>query len=57
MAILVTGGASYIGSHMVWTLLDAGEDIVVLDRLSTGFRWSVAPCSRFTLATSQTWMC
>ncbi|PZO79118.1 MAG: UDP-glucose 4-epimerase GalE [Mesorhizobium amorphae] len=43
MAILVTGGAGYIGSHMVWELLDAGEDVVVLDRLSTGFEWAVAP--------------
>ncbi|MET0748034.1 MAG: UDP-glucose 4-epimerase GalE, partial [Rhizobium sp.] len=49
MAILVTGGAGYIGSHMVWTLLDAGEDVVVLDRLSTGFRWAVAPAARFYL--------
>lgn len=43
MAVLVTGGAGYIGSHMVWELLDAGEDVVVLDRLSTGFEWAVAP--------------
>lgn len=41
MAVLVTGGAGYIGSHMVWELLDAGEDVVVLDRLSTGFDWAV----------------
>ncbi len=27
---------------MVWKLLDAGEDVVVIDRLSTGFRWAVA---------------
>jgi len=49
MAILVTGGAGYIGSHMVWTLMDAGEDVVVIDRLSTGFRWAVAPAARFYL--------
>lgn len=41
MAILVTGGAGYIGSHMVLTLLDQGERVVVLDNLSTGFRWAV----------------
>ncbi|MBN9026264.1 MAG: UDP-glucose 4-epimerase GalE [Rhizobiales bacterium] len=43
MAVLVTGGAGYIGSHMVWRLVDAGEAVVVLDRLSTGFQWAVAP--------------
>jgi UDP-glucose 4-epimerase len=43
MAILVTGGAGYIGSHMVWRLLDAGEKVVVADNLVTGFDWSVAP--------------
>jgi len=38
MTILVTGGAGYIGSHMVHELADAGESVVVLDDLSTGFR-------------------
>jgi UDP-glucose 4-epimerase len=39
MTILVTGGAGYIGSHMVHELADAGEPVVVLDNLSTGFRF------------------
>ena len=47
MAVLVTGGGGYIGSHMVWALLDAGEEVVVIDRLSTGFRWAIAPEARF----------
>ena len=40
-AILVTGGAGYIGSHLVKQLGEAGEKIIVLDDLSTGFRESV----------------
>ncbi len=40
-AILVTGGAGYIGSHVVRQLGEAGETVVVLDNLSTGFRESV----------------
>ncbi len=43
MAVLVTGGAGYIGSHMVWDLVDRGERVVVLDRLITGFAWAVPP--------------
>jgi UDP-glucose 4-epimerase len=42
MSILVTGGAGYIGSHMVHGLVDAGEAVVVLDNLATGFDWAVA---------------
>ncbi len=42
MTTLVTGGAGYIGSHMVHALLAAGERVVVLDNLSTGFKWAVA---------------
>ncbi len=41
MTILVTGGAGYIGSHMVHGLVDAGESVVVLDNLSTGFRFLI----------------
>ena len=42
MTVLVTGGAGYIGSHMVLALADAGEDVVVIDNLSTGFAWAIA---------------
>jgi UDP-glucose 4-epimerase len=41
MTILVTGGAGYIGSHMVHALNDAGERVAVLDNLSTGFDWAL----------------
>ena len=41
MTVLVTGGAGYIGSHMVHALADAGERVVVLDNLSTGFDWAI----------------
>jgi len=41
MTILVTGGAGYIGSHMVHELVDNGEPVVVLDNLSTGFRFLI----------------
>lgn len=41
MNVLVTGGAGYIGGHMVLALLDAGHRPIVFDNLSTGFRWSV----------------
>lgn len=49
MTILVTGGAGYIGSHMVWRLLEAGETVVVADRLSTGFDWAVAPEAKLVI--------
>jgi UDP-glucose 4-epimerase len=42
MSTLVTGGAGYIGSHLVHEFVDAGERVVVLDNLSTGFDWAVA---------------
>jgi UDP-glucose 4-epimerase len=43
MTVLVTGGAGYIGSHMVLALVDAGQDVVVLDDLSTGYDWLLPP--------------
>jgi UDP-glucose 4-epimerase len=43
MSILVTGGAGYIGSHMVHALVESGESVVVLDNLSTGFKWAIPP--------------
>jgi UDP-glucose 4-epimerase len=52
MAVLVTGGAGYIGSHMVHALVDAGERVVVLDNLSTGFPWAVASGATLAVAES-----
>ena len=46
-AVLVTGGAGYIGSHAVLALLDAGWRVVVIDNLSTGFRWAVPDAAAF----------
>jgi UDP-glucose 4-epimerase len=46
-AVLVTGGAGYIGSHAVLALLDAGYPVVVVDNLVTGFRWAVDPRATF----------
>lgn len=49
MSILVTGGAGYIGSHMVWELVDHGEEVIVLDNLVTGFDWAVAPKAKLII--------
>lgn len=47
MTVLVTGGAGYIGAHMTLALLDAGEHVIVLDNLVTGFEWAVDPRAIF----------
>ncbi|MGY4502546.1 UDP-glucose-4-epimerase GalE [Bradyrhizobium sp. GM24.11] len=49
MPILVTGGAGYIGSQTVSDLVDAGEMVVVLDDLSTGFEAAVSPNARLVV--------
>jgi UDP-glucose 4-epimerase len=50
MRVMVTGGAGYIGSHMVRRLLDRGHTVVVLDDLSHGFRAAIDPRSAFVRA-------
>ncbi|QNR20030.1 UDP-glucose 4-epimerase GalE [Exiguobacterium sp. Helios] len=47
MAVLVVGGAGYIGSHAVYQLVDAGQDVVVVDHLKSGHREAVHPKARF----------
>ncbi len=47
MAILVLGGAGYIGSHTVYELIDRGEDVVIIDNLQTGYLEAVHPKARF----------
>jgi len=45
--ILVCGGAGYIGSHMVYRLIEQGKDVCVIDNLSTGFEKAVHRKARF----------
>lgn len=47
MAILVCGGAGYIGSHTVRQLLEAGEEVIIADNLSTGHRAAINPAVKF----------
>ncbi len=47
MTVLVTGGAGYIGSHMVLALCDSQQDVVVLDNMSTGVRANIDTRARF----------
>ena len=46
-SILVLGGAGYIGSHTVYELIAAGENVVVVDNLETGFRKAVHQDAKF----------
>lgn len=50
MAILITGGAGYIGSHMAWALHDRGQEAIVLDSLVTGFASAIPPSTRLIRA-------
>ena len=52
MSVLVTGGAGYIGSHMVLALMDAGQDVCVIDNLTTGYRWAIPQEVTFIEASS-----
>ncbi len=52
MTILVTGGAGYIGSHVVYGLLDIGEAMVVLDNLATGFRDAVPAAAQLVVGST-----
>lgn len=47
MSILVLGGAGYIGSHTVYELIDAGEEVVIVDNLETGYEKAVHPKAKF----------
>jgi UDP-glucose 4-epimerase len=49
MAVLVIGGAGYIGGHTTLELVDAGEEVVVVDDLSTGFEWAIPPNVRLII--------
>ncbi len=48
-SVLVTGGAGFIGSHIVDTLIAAGYDVAVVDDLHTGKRANLNPAARFHL--------
>ena len=47
MAVLVCGGAGYIGSHAVHVLIEKGEEVIIVDNLQTGHRAALHPKAKF----------
>lgn len=47
MKILVTGGAGYIGSHVVFECVDKGHDVTIIDDLSLGLESNIDPRAKF----------
>lgn len=52
MNVLVTGGAGYIGSHVVLNLVEAGHEVLILDDLSLGCRENVNGSAQFVLGST-----
>lgn len=52
LAVLVTGGVGYIGSHAAHALVDRGQETIVVDDLSAGGRLSIPAHAAFSIATS-----
>ena len=50
MRVLVTGGAGFIGSHLVDALASRGDEVVVIDDLTTGYADNIHPRSRTAMA-------
>lgn len=55
MKVLVTGGAGFIGSHVVDRLVQEGHDVVIVDNLSTGKRRNINRAARFCKMDIQSW--
>ncbi len=53
MKILVTGGAGYIGSHVVYELIDQGHDVTILDDMYLGFEENIDPKTIFIQRSTQ----
>jgi UDP-glucose 4-epimerase len=55
MKVLVTGGAGFIGSHVVDRLIQEGHEVIVVDNLSTGKRRNLNRAARFCKLDIQSW--